>query len=194
MTETETILKLLEDPDSDNVKMFYYGPIGRCGHYLWRSDRDNTERGEAYHPWGRWIDGSLPPQDNDKEGNALIHHKDGWTALSFWDRTVDKRGGSHSTYIINKILNYDEMVALAQETFPERWAIMNFEVLAYVRGVVMDYFTRSPPLSTDPNGCIKPQKTEACDYCKGLGDYGEDRRKCEACHGLGYQEVRKEKP
>lgn len=52
----------------------------------------------------------------------------------------------------------------------------------------------SPPLSTDPNGCIKPQKVEACSSCQGMGyytDFGYDEprsRDCDACHGLGYQE------
>lgn len=113
---------------SEELDVYYYGPIRSAGHYLWVSDTKSYHIYNHPHPWGSKIDGSLTPQDNDREGEALIHHKDGWTALSFWDRTVDKRGGSHSTYIANKTLNYDEMVDLAKKTFPKRWGVMNFEV------------------------------------------------------------------
>ena len=26
------------------------------------------------------------------QGEALLYHKQGWTAISFWDRSVDERG------------------------------------------------------------------------------------------------------
>lgn len=109
--------------------VYYFGPIRQAGHYLWLSEHRKSCDILETNPWKYKLDGKLAPSDNnEKEGEALIHHKEGWTALSFWDRTVDKRGGSNSTYLINKILNYDEMVALAQDRFPDRWGIMDFEV------------------------------------------------------------------
>lgn len=118
-----------------DAKIFYFGAIGYAGHYLWKNALRPDYSRTIEHPWEYEIDGGLPPQDNKsgKEGAALLHHKDGWTAISFWDRSVDRRGGSHSTYIINKILSFKEMVALAQMRFPARWAIMDFEVTEQTR-------------------------------------------------------------
>ena len=34
-----------------------------------------------------------------RQGEAIIHHKNGWTALSLWDSTIDTRPGCSSTYL-----------------------------------------------------------------------------------------------
>lgn len=110
--------------------IYYYGAIGSAGHYLWESDTRSYHVYDQPHPWGRKIDGTLTPEDiSQGEGIALVTHKQGWTALSFWDRTVDKRRGSHSTYVINSIHTFEEMVILAKENFPKRWGAMSFEVV-----------------------------------------------------------------
>lgn len=115
-------------------RMFYFGPIGGVGHYFWLSDRTSTHDFKGKGPWGTSVDGRLAPPDNaEKEGEALIHHKDGWTAISFWDRTVDKRGGCSSTYLINDDLTFKEMAVLAEKTFPARWGAMEFEVIEWKR-------------------------------------------------------------
>ena len=110
------------------LKMYYFGPIRNAGHYFWYSDTSSSYDIEKLQPWG-YIDGKLPPQTKEQqEGEALLHHKDGWTAISFWDRSVDNRGDCNSTYLANANLTFDEMVSLAQERFPARWAVMYFEV------------------------------------------------------------------
>lgn len=58
----------------------------------------------------------------------MIHRRDGWTALSFWDRSIDKRGACNSNYFAEGTFTFEEMVALAKERFPDRWACMKFEV------------------------------------------------------------------
>jgi hypothetical protein len=125
--------------------MFYFGPWDRSGHYLHheggRSVRDH-ERGSL--PWHEYspcngIDCCLQPgcvwnngiwkHGPEIEGHALLHHRDGWTALSFWDRSVDTRGGCNSTYFAEGSFSFDEMVALAKERFAYRWNKMSFAVV-----------------------------------------------------------------
>ncbi len=110
-------------------RIFYFGPIGEAGHYSWVSDYTKSYDIIKENPWSYNIDGRLaPPDNNQKEGEALIHHKGGWTAISFWDRTVDKRLGCSSTYLINGDFTFKEMVVLAEKAFPIRWDAMEFEV------------------------------------------------------------------
>lgn len=113
----------------DTPHLFYFGPIKEPGHYLW------DIRGKMLWPSqiGPWtlgdLDGSVQPKGiNQSEGIALLHHKDGWTALAFWDRTVDTRMGSNSVYVADAVLSFEEIVALAKEQFKERWEQMKFEV------------------------------------------------------------------
>jgi hypothetical protein len=62
------------------------------------------------------------------EGVACIHRKNGWTALCFWDRSVDHRGACNSNYFAEGDFTFDEMVVMAKERFSYRWNKMNFEV------------------------------------------------------------------
>lgn len=124
-------------------KMFYFGPWERAGHFLWREDgyRASWQEEQAL-PWAHGIDGVLQPgcrQDPrdgrwnhrgaaEVQGEALVHHKDGWTALSFWDRSVDTRGACNSTYFAEGTFTFEEIVEMARTRFAERWDKMNFTV------------------------------------------------------------------
>jgi len=121
--------------------MVYYGPWKESGHYFF------YENGETVYSEERkklgWkaeeIDGVLQPgspDPNDRlqrrgpqiEGEALLHHKDGWTALSFLDSSVDERPGCSSTYIAKGIFTFEQMAELAKTRFAVRWNKMTFQV------------------------------------------------------------------
>lgn len=126
-------------------KMFYFGPLKESGHFLfgdngWALDHDEREKS----PWqAHEIDGILQPgcfidrwggwrhEGPQTEGEALVHHKNGWTALSFWDRTVDDRHGCNSTFMAEGTFTFEEMVELAKTRFAERWGKMKFPVVQY---------------------------------------------------------------
>lgn len=115
-------------------KMFYYGPWNCPGHFLFSEQGRSVKRSErGTFPWDEWdseigIDGKLQPQGDKTEGVALLHHKDGWTALSFWDYSVDVRGGCNSNYFAEGQFTFDEMVEMAKTRFAVRWNRMAFEV------------------------------------------------------------------
>jgi hypothetical protein len=127
--------------------MFYFGPWDSPGHYLHDERGVSQWRAETVIPWtlGQ-LDGDLQPHFADcakkrrrhycdcpsgEEGPALLHHKDGWTALAFWDRTVDKRGACNSVYLAEGTYTFDQMVAMARERFAVRWNKMAFQVTLY---------------------------------------------------------------
>ncbi len=119
--------------------MYYFGPWGESGHYLFTEQKRHVWT-EDVIPWALGeIDCGLQPGCKGKksyqidnkiqvEGEALIHHKSEWTALSFWDRTVDERYGCNSTYLAKGEFTFAQMVVLARTRFPERWNAMKFEV------------------------------------------------------------------
>jgi hypothetical protein len=126
--------------------MLYFGPWDRAGHHMF------NELGESVHsqrprdfPWDEnsptnGIDCQLQPgcykdkrdgynqHGEEIQGQALLHHKNGWTALSFWDRSVDTRGGCNSTYFAKGNFTFDQMVEMSKTRFAFRWNKMKFEV------------------------------------------------------------------
>jgi len=159
--------------------MVYFGPYRESGHYFF-TEEGVCHSGDRYQdvPWtAAEIDGSLQPgrvlwrdhwtqRGPMREGEALLHHKDGWTALSLWDSSVDTRPGSSSTYISKGTFTFEEMVALAKKRFSERWNRMKFEVR----------FSMSP---------------KTCSACGGNGGIPKDGVpgvyiECAPCFGKGY--------
>lgn len=117
------------------MRAFYFGCVGSSGHHfhatgarqrLWPRGKGYTEAFGI--PWPQ-LDGPLAPDNpNEVEGLALLHYKDGWTALSFADRSIDHRGGSHSTFIFEASLNFEAAVEAAETHFPEVVARYGFAI------------------------------------------------------------------
>ena len=122
--------------------MVYFGPYRESGHFFY-TEEGFCHSGDRYKdvPWAAGeIDGPLQPGwplPGDRlqrrtrpmcEGEAHLHHRNGWTALSFWDFSVDTRPGSSSTYIAQGIFTFEQMVTLAKERFAERWNRFKYEV------------------------------------------------------------------
>ena len=105
-------------------KVFYFGCLD-SGHHMWEPG-NNLYLRKQETPWGAYPDGTLCPEKTYENGLALLHHKDGWTALAFWDQSGDKRLGSHSTFLVRGDYTFDQMLALCKE----QWA----GVFARMRG------------------------------------------------------------
>lgn len=117
-----------------------HGFSGPHGSYV------NGRDAQAVNPWGM-LDGKLAPKDHHGEvvfgvddrrraeraveypqGVAALHHKDGWTALSFWDRTGDSRGNSNSTFLFDSVMSFEEAIDAAREHFSALFERFEFEV------------------------------------------------------------------
>lgn len=138
-------------------KAYYFGCVGESGHFLFDQWlRRVTYPGAPYGcgPW-KLVDAKLAPYigssaaarrrsdyDNGKQtqGLAALHHKDGWTALAFWDRTVDTRMGCNSNFFFEGTRSFDEMVKLCKAWFPTIWGRFPFDVVLY------ETVIESPPL------------------------------------------------
>ncbi len=127
--------------------VYYFGCHKRVGHYLFESEGIHFYD-MSILPWDK-IDGSLAPTINKigysnhkikqecPQGQSAMHHKDGWTAVSFWDRSIDKRSNSNSNYFINKIVTWNDMVDMCKESYPETWKRYDFDIeLVETHGVI----------------------------------------------------------
>lgn len=110
--------------------VIFFGSDGSTGHKsrgptpmpAWKFTREGQ-------PWGLAIDGSLAPLGrNQAQGEALLHHRDGWTAIAFWDRTGDRRMNSNSVFLVNEIVTFDELVDRARREWPDLFNRFDFEV------------------------------------------------------------------
>ncbi len=117
--------------------MYYFGCYGHPGHFFHRPGQYEPlsvgREVTATFPWSAAeCDGELQPgteemkkgyptqrPDKQEQGICRIHHKSGWTALAFWDRSGDRRGNSCSTLIIDKELDFHDMIAEFQVSFPQ---------------------------------------------------------------------------
>lgn len=124
--------------------MFYFGPWDEPGHYLFNERGESAYRHEKSVPWtlGQMDGGNFLPHTCGRlergmrcgagtcapYGKALIHHKEGWTAIAFWDSSVDKRSGCVSVYVAQGEFAFDDMVGMAKTRFAKRWNKMQFAV------------------------------------------------------------------
>jgi len=112
--------------------IFYFGCLRGIGHYLYENGQ--TRRVEV-QPWKHLIDSTLcPPDQQETQGRALLHKKDGWTALAFWDRTVDTRFKSNSCFLAQGDYTFEELLAMAVQAYPEIFKRFPFKVTQYLRG------------------------------------------------------------
>lgn len=82
---------------------WYFGCEGQAGHYLF--DENMTKIWGRKYNYLRALDGLLPPQEDKTPYIATFSRLDGWgvCAIAFWDYSVDKRGGSNSTFFVSDL-------------------------------------------------------------------------------------------
>lgn len=115
------------------MKVFYFGCWERPGHFMRASGKLRYSREESdftyNNPWGYHIDGGLCPDGPEVQGRALIHHKDGWTAMSYWDRSIDGRGKCNSNFLAEGTLDFAQMLEIAKTHFPSVISRAKFEIV-----------------------------------------------------------------
>ena len=120
-------------PEIATVQAYYFGCQQQSGHYWWRPDRlpcgssSHVQQavGPSIHPK---IDGGFCPK-RDIQGNAKLTEIDGWTILSFWDNSIDKRGQSSSSFVAKGSYDFDGMLAIAEAQFPSVWKRYSFPIV-----------------------------------------------------------------
>lgn len=108
------ILEALDCADRmthERVPIFFFGCVKIAGHYMWQpGPRSDDSHFDRKNPWGLKINNGL--------AKIGVYHKDGWTAISRSDYTIDRRPGSHATFIARGTLTLADVQKLAREYFP----------------------------------------------------------------------------
>lgn len=140
------------------MRAFYFGcarGVGGhrdAGHHLYGPNYHSVSRPERLgQPWAHGhhdgLDGTLAPVDyygelvfgiDDRkradrgtefpQGVAALHHRDGWTALAFWDRSGDSRGNSNSVFLFDTELTFEGALVAARKNYPDLFERFPFEV------------------------------------------------------------------
>lgn len=61
------------------------------------------------------------PGEKQPLGVARLHHRAGWTMLSFWDRSMDTRYGSNGNFILEGTHDFTAACSTARSIWPELW-------------------------------------------------------------------------
>lgn len=118
-----------------NPEVLFFGCYGSPGHGL-NSPRTGYLRYDST-PWGNKLDGGLLTDDYYKEahkgvlGAVKVHHKDGWTAIAFWDRSGDSRGGSNTAFLVAAHMTGEELFELARQQWAKVCTRPNFPELKF---------------------------------------------------------------
>lgn len=112
---------------------FYFGCFKERGHFLY------TPQGRQVYdcdlpqdfPVREYVldGGLLAPRAAEVEGRAVLVHINGWTILTFWDRSLDSRGASSSSFVMRSQLTFEQAVEKSRLAFPTVWARFPFKVI-----------------------------------------------------------------
>lgn len=116
------------------IEIYFFGCWRDVGHYM--HVPDGRRCWDVATPWGHDIDSRLCPNGKNRdrriadevEGHAAIHHKNGWTGLAWWDRSVDKRGACNAGLYARATLNAQQILAIGRAQFPSVFGRFAYEI------------------------------------------------------------------
>lgn len=105
-------------------EMIFFGCVKEAGHYLHTKDgwRINYAARKMVPFTEAVLDSGLLSGVPMTEGLATISVIRGWTVVSFWDNSVDKRPNSNAAFIYHKSMTFEEMIEISREQLPWFWA------------------------------------------------------------------------
>jgi len=134
--------------------VFYFGCIDRSGHYLWHPTQGEVRRMDRVQPWGNQIDGGVAGGSKDRETLGVVHSAKlkGWTLVTWADRSVDSRHGSHSTFIVEADISPERLIELAREQWPKVFSRPGFPSLSNAGGMARELAAQDSESPTKQNG------------------------------------------
>jgi hypothetical protein len=111
-------------------RIYYHGCVGEVGHRMYGPEPEGLDMDKReIMRWSRLCDGGLLPERGEQvEGQAIWSYARGHSIVSFWDRSVDSRGGSSSSFLLEGLYSFGSVMSAARKAFPGIFARFNFEV------------------------------------------------------------------
>lgn len=110
---------------------YFFGVKEYAGHFLYLGNQKvNQQHLPKDFPVDVYVlDGKLlPPKLPQEQGRAELVHVGGWTVLTFWDRSEDKRLNCNSSFLVRGQYDFQEVVKIAKDNYPKIWSRFDFEV------------------------------------------------------------------
>lgn len=120
----------------------YFGCVGQVGHYLYMpGDRGPVQphgMESRRLAWASICDGGLMDANREEqvEGAATWSHVKGYSIVSFWDRSVDSRFASSSSFLVYGVVSFDQVLDISRKMFPTIFERFKFEIVAYLPKVM----------------------------------------------------------
>lgn len=118
----------------NTTQIYYWGVWGNIEHSLWSShleigmeEPSPVCSGAVILPWGK-IDWNLCAKGHQHQGKALIHQKDDWTCVAFWDRSGVIEHNAHSAFFVKGEWSFSLVVEYAKEKFPKLFERFDFPI------------------------------------------------------------------
>jgi hypothetical protein len=112
--------------------VLYFGCVREIGHYLFMASETGAFKPHGKRArdlaWTRICDGGLLGEGDQVEGSAVWSYVGGYSIVSFWDRSVDKRGGSSSSFLVPGMHSLSEVLVAAGFAFPDIFERFKFEI------------------------------------------------------------------
>lgn len=115
-------------------KIYYFGcGLRETGHYLHNIDLITIDEFSLKLPF-KWekLDCGFCPKDNEvnnqEQGIIKSTKIDEWLILSFWDRSMDKRFGSHSTFLCKTNEGKKELLSRSKKCYPKIFKRIEFKL------------------------------------------------------------------
>ena len=113
------------------LTVMYFGCLRQSGHYLWHPTKGCVTRLDKAQPWGHRIDGGITKDSKERENLGVVQSAklNGWTLVTWADRSVDSRHGSHSTFIVEADVTPDRLIEMAREQWPQVFSRPGFPLV-----------------------------------------------------------------
>ena len=167
---------------SDDVVFFGVRTGDGAGHYFhvppgasWRSESDVPLPPSLVRypsPDGRWcfpvprtleqMRSPRPHGRDETQGRGFIHYAHGWTILSWWDRSEDRRGGCNAVFFVRGYHQWGEALRRAGEAFPRELTRMK---AAYPLGLAGGDL---PDPGDDPRAAVEAAATQEAERLRLL--------------------------
>lgn len=128
-----------DESGKSEIGHYFFGPSGRGQLSLRRRHDGHFEDEPArYVPWGYKVDGGLAPLKTGDNGIVAFAQagrrigtsdEEWWSAISWWDNSVDSRSGSSSTFLLDRRATAEEVLAEAKKAFPQIFARFKYELV-----------------------------------------------------------------
>lgn len=111
-----------------------YGCWAKLDYQLWNPGREIVDYKAAglsapiskrldggFLPGARWLNGKIVIPEYQPLGSVRMEYMEGWTILGMYDRAIDPRPNAHTTFLLNRVVSYEQAVGVIGMKFADIW-------------------------------------------------------------------------